>query len=274
MALEAESSTTPSFGEMLTWGLLQARSTPARHSVAVKAPRSTYKVPRTLDGRVIPVARAFECLGEANPLRRLSNQDQELVWANLMFFQIKRDERIRGPLKGPLEELEGIAKAASDAANLAAKIEEFLQNDCGEVLNRRLTGFGCLPTLLKSFASKVNGDGLLSAFGETRFKRARAFEDQLLIHASQLVLQKTGSWNDEHLAELYQSMRSDLGRDFSGEAIRRRRERFKKEHPKLYNLTVLSASREHKGEGQHRGRSVAGKPTPRRPSVRRPSKRA
>jgi hypothetical protein len=53
--------------------------------------------------------------------------------------------------------------------------------------------------------------------------------------ASEFVRCRTGKHYDEHLAELFQAINNDSDlKDFSGDAIRRKREHFKKAYPLLY----------------------------------------
>jgi hypothetical protein len=312
----AESSTPTSFGEMLTQALLQARNTPGRHQIAVTAPRSTYKIPRTLDGKVVPVAKAFDRLPPTSPLRELNDTDQESVWASLHIYKTNWVKRVPGhgpkrkntsnsfkanreprapkrssdSLNPAVQELGRIVQAASDAAKLASKIENLLQNDWGEVLNRRLMKSRELPVHLNSFASQV--DGLLDALGKNGYQIGCAIEDQFLIYASEKVRHRTKRWNDSHLADLFQvievgaaepalraserapgAAQSEILLDLSGETICRIRDRFKKKHPELYNLTVLRASRDTRAGASERKISSREIHAPAKDEVRKRSKK-
>jgi hypothetical protein len=204
-------------------------------SVAVKRPvlpvvRRAFS-PRDL---ATSIARVFANLGPNNPLRAMNAADRKAVWGSLMIFA----ESIDDPHKSlHLERMEHLAKVVSDAARLSAEIEKLLRNDYGEVLNRRLIASKGLPAQLNSFMIEVGG--LLYATG---FQKQRAFADCPLIYASELVRLRTGTWNDVHLEELLRAMR-DEDKEYSGDAIHKKRERFKASYPLIYRLIVQKVSR-------------------------------
>jgi hypothetical protein len=180
------------------------------------------------------VAKAFAGLGGDNPLKKMPAADRELVWASLVIFAREKDNP-RTSLK--IQKLEALARAVSDAARLSAEIKELLRNEYGDVLNRRLKACQGLPAQLDSFMTQVGG--LLYTTG---FKKQRAMKDYRLIYASELVRLRTGTWNDEPLAELLQTLR-DEGADFSGDAIHKKRERFKTKYPVVYKAIVQSVAK-------------------------------
>jgi hypothetical protein len=192
------------------------------------------------------VAQAFDCLGEANPLRAMAEADKAVVWGTLGLFADERSAPSRYE-----QQWDRLAQVAADAAKLASRIEEILQADHGEVLNRRLKNSRDLPTHLSSFADQAGG--LVKTLGETDLKRRRALQDRFLIYASEFVKLKTGTWNDEHLAELLQTMRS-VSADFSGDAIRKTRERFRQKHHVLYEITLKTISEDQDKRKQMRVR--------------------
>ena len=205
------------------------------------------------------VKEAFDCLGAANPLNQLIELDKAIVWGALMTFTSDRN-RPSAPL---MRQLDRLAKIAKDAAKLSSTIEEVFQNDFGEVLNRRIAACEDLPIRLSFFSGQV--EEFLLPLGDTGLRRKRTLEDRYLIYASEFVKFKTGTWNDEHVAELLQTMRSGVT-EFSGDAIRKTRERFKLKHPIVYERAVedisagrgfILGSRGNPGTRHHAGRSVS-----------------
>jgi hypothetical protein len=200
------------------------------------------RVPATLSELRAFTAEAFENLHDGNPLKHMGEEDQELVCGWPMLFVRERDG-----LDDHLHRIEQAAQIASDAVELATRMQKlFLRNPLPEDENPLPGGLSAehhdLPARLHSFANGVNGvRQWTDHFGKTAVKRQRVRRDLLLVGASEWVKSKTGTWNDEHLAELLQSISFDL-EDFSGDAIRKRRERFKQDYPKLYLLAATRAN--------------------------------
>src|SRR5208283_3047648 len=89
---------------------------------------------------------------------------------------------------------------------------------------------------LHAFASRLGG--VLGLFGKAGHKE-RVMNNQILIMASEFVRLRTGKHYDEHLAELFQAISMDSNlKDFSGDAIRKKREHFKKTYPLFYRRTM------------------------------------
>jgi hypothetical protein len=55
----------------------------------------------------------------------------------------------------------------------------------------------------------------LGAIGKPGHKH-KSFPNQLIVAASEFVRCKTGSYNDEHLAEIFQPIANDVSDDLSG----------------------------------------------------------
>lgn len=178
-------------------------------------------------------ATAFAATGPKNPLRQLEPRDRELLWALLRVYGSRENNSASVP-KNVLE----IADAtAADARKFAAQLErDLFQSPVRDVLNPFLSGFEGLPNLLRRLSDEV---GQLFALVGKPGRKDEVFRNQLLIQASEFVRIKTGKHNDEHLAELFQAIGArDLGDDFSGEAIRKKRAYLKRQYPILYAETV------------------------------------
>jgi hypothetical protein len=193
-------------------------------------------IPQVLSPRDLKkfIARKFGELGPKNPLRTMPEADQKLVLGALMIFAEFIDEPSESD---NLKSIEHLAQVVSDAARLSAEIEKALATDYGEVLNRRLIASKNLPEQLNSFMIDVGG--LLYATG---FKKQRAFSDYPLIYASELVRLRTGTWNDVHLEELLGAMRNE-DKEYSGDAVHKKRERFRANYPLIYKGIVQKVSR-------------------------------
>jgi hypothetical protein len=80
----------------------------------------------------------------------------------------------------------------------------------------------------------------LRAIGKPGHKH-KSFPNQLIVAASEFVRCKTGSYNDEHLAELFQPIANDVSDDLSGDAIRKRRDQMETTYPDLYAAALRLA---------------------------------
>lgn len=218
MVSESSRSTAPSFAESLTLALMNARDAESRKR---------------------RIVRAFDGLHRDNPLRNLTYGDQKSVWVFLMVFA----ELTENPDNKMLREINKLSHSVSIATKAATSIEKQLRTDHGKALNRRLmTGAG-LAVHLKFFAKQVGGP--LDRLGKTGLKIQRAIADHYLISASELVFLRTGGWYYEFLGDLLRALRPEA-RELSGEAIRRRRERFKRAHPEFHQAIVRRISRTHR----------------------------
>lgn len=140
------------------------------------------------------------------------------------------------------DELGAIAsKTLRDASDLADKLEaDVFQGSLKNELRPFIFGYESLPGILRSFARNIGN--LLDATGKPGRKN-EAFTNQLLVIASEFVRLATGSFNDEHLAELFPAvLATDLADDFSGDSIRKRRDRLKRQYPLLYAQALQKAS--------------------------------
>lgn len=179
-------------------------------------------------------ARAFATLGPANPLRQLSEEDKQLLWAFLKLYATLTESPFNR--NGPEEQA---ARTARDAAKLADCLEaDILSGPLAKELQPFFSGFEALPEVLRAFANKVGG--ILELVGKPG-RKEEIFVNQLLIIASEFVRLKIGSHYDEHVAELFQGISKKSGADFSGDAIHKRRNYLKKNYPALYQNSVQRA---------------------------------
>ena len=189
-----------------------------------------------------PTAQAFRDIAAGNPLRKLSEPDQKLLYSMLKVYAAVTTEdgkkrSKRGSKDGRLEKE---AKLVADAAKLGSKLEsEVFQGPNSDVLFPYISSFSDLPRQLTEF-SKVVG-GMLDLFGKRGHKEGNLYGFFLIV-ASEFVRLKTGQHYDEHLAELYQAVSErSLTEDLSGDAIRKRREYLKKNYPDLYSWMLERA---------------------------------
>jgi hypothetical protein len=189
-----------------------------------------------------PTAQAFRDIAAGNPLRKLSEPDQKLLYSMLKVYAAVTTEdgkkrSKRGSKDGLLEKE---AKLVADAAKLGSKLEsEVFQGPNSDVLFPYISSFSDLPRQLTEF-SKVVG-GMLDLFGKRGHKEGNLYGFFLIV-ASEFVRLKTGQHYDEHLAELYQAVSErSLTEDLSGDAIRKRREYLKKNYPDLYSWMLERA---------------------------------
>jgi hypothetical protein len=179
-------------------------------------------------------ALAFAALGPKNPLRNLSEEDKQLLWAHLKLYAVITEEPgYRELNSGPEERA---ARRARDAAQLADRLEADVFNGAlAEEIQPIFSGFEALPEALRAFANRVGG--VLEMAGKPG-RMGELSINQLLVMASEFVRLKTGSPYDEHVAELFQGIRTKKGSDFSGDAIHKKRTYLKKNYPALYQNTV------------------------------------
>lgn len=143
--------------------------------------------------------------------------------------------------------MERSPKTLSDAAESIARVEsdlfqELFLRDFGVYM----VGFETLPSRLAGLSEQLAG---LSArlrrafapYGKPGHKR-QIFASQFLVDASESIRLKLGEYYDEHLADLLQAIAppSD-GEDFSGDAIRKKRNYLKRRYPAFYKMIVEKA---------------------------------
>jgi hypothetical protein len=174
-----------------------------------------------------PLKEAYDALPPKCALKGLAAGDKAKIWAFLTIFAENKECPPRFPY---LQEQERAARAGVDALRLAIEIEEVLKKDHGEVLNRRLRNSRHLPAFLVSFTKAVSP---IYTLGATESRREHALIDWPLIYVCHFIRLKTGAWHDEQVADLLRTMRSDRD-DFFGDAIRKKRRRFKSEYPVFF----------------------------------------
>ena len=179
----------------------------------------------------VPVAKAFGNLHPDNPLNRLHDRDRTCLWVLLLFYALLATEERKG--KTDDHPLESVSKLMADAAKLAAKLEsEVFRGPFSDALRPFSTGFEDLPTRLVGLSKRLGG--MLDTFGKRGHKR-EVFASEWLVVASEFVRLRTGRYNDEHLAELFQGIwKPRPMADFSSDAIRKKRLYAKKQYPAVY----------------------------------------
>jgi hypothetical protein len=186
--------------------------------------------------------KAFQHTGPRNPLNRLSEVDKSLVFSLLTVYAFEL--QYGGKPDRFVKFCEQAARTAVDALALAKQLQlHVFRGESAKPLRPFIGDFQDLPLQLGAFANRLGS--LMNVLGKPGHK-ARALRNRLLVEASEVVKLRTGGYNDEHLAELFQAIRmdhknrSDNPDDFSGDAIRKKRENFKKTHPVLYRQTTNS----------------------------------
>lgn len=172
---------------------------------------------------------AFENIGPKNPLRHLDARDRALVWSLLSMYSRKEDYAW-GPKNHPAE-IAG--RTAADAAKLADRLEaDIFHGSFADDLIPFVGNFAALPQQLKVFSNRLCA--LLELVGKPG-RKSEVFGNQMLILTSEFVRMKLGNPYDEHVAELFQGIGNrDTFLELSGDAIRKKREYFKKQYPVLY----------------------------------------
>jgi hypothetical protein len=178
--------------------------------------------------------RAFNALGPRNTLRRLGEYDKETLWS--FCFVCRRFQATR--TTDPLDDAE---KVLRQLKKLTSEVEsKVFGGDAGRVLREPLAPFVGLPQLLVAFSQTLESE--LGRIGKPGFKSA-TIATALLAIICEFVRSKTGIYNDEHLAELFQQFEeTSENRDFSGDAIRKRRARLKQEYPDIYTFAEERAA--------------------------------
>jgi hypothetical protein len=182
--------------------------------------------------------RAFRDFYTDSPLLQLQLHDRVYLVSLLKVFEVATTSKNVPPFSASLE---GAHQIADQARTLASgmKANEGLRNleRLDPFLHLR---FASIADDLDAFASFVTT--VLGALGKVGHKH-HAFPNTLIVAASEFVRLHTGSYNDEHLVELFQRFRVDATEKFSGDAIRKRREQMKRYYPKLYDEALRIANR-------------------------------
>ena len=184
------------------------------------------------------VCSAFGGLNLQNPLLRLRVEDKILLWALLKVI----DSRKHGSVQSDIDNLfEEVRQTAKDAAALANRIENVVfSGPVGQILNGKpMLCFRDLPKLLTAYADQLRE--LMSHTGKSGHTK-EAFGNMYLVVVSEFLKLKTGSYNDDHLADLGQQ----IGEIGGGESIRKRRALFKRTYPAAYAFAVQKALSFHK----------------------------
>jgi hypothetical protein len=168
--------------------------------------------------------KAFTRLREENPLARMKDADREHLIACLLLFELSSGST---DVPSHIKEIEKAHDVAEDARSLAQHIRRYVfQGSVAEARSARLNQFEKLPDILIAFADQVSS--LVAVLGE-RGQKHKAFSNDYLVEASEVVKFSTGSYNDEYLVELLQRMFPGYKEGFSGDAIRKRRKRTPRE---------------------------------------------
>lgn len=168
--------------------------------------------------------------GPNNPLNRLSDSDKVVLWAFLTVYKNLTDSTMPSPTT---DHWEGASKIATQSKTLATRIKSMVfQGEKADLLAPYMHTFQDLPAQLDAFSNQLGG--LMNSLGKPG-QKSKVFPIEFLIAASEFVKNKTGNYQDEHLAELFQAIGSKAeSKDFSGDAIRKKRKYFRKEYPLLY----------------------------------------
>lgn len=171
------------------------------------------------------IAREFAHIHPHNPISSISLRDKIWLLALISAYELVRDDKTYMRLE------EEITKLASDAKKMADRFEEAgsnhsvlyllaYQNDCRELAAR-----------LRSFATISDW---LDDLGKPGHKQKTSAATSLVC-CSEFICLRTGSFQDEHFAELLQGRGVSLAsRDLSGDAIRKKREHLRKRYPSTY----------------------------------------
>ena len=117
---------------------------------------------------------------------------------------------------------EDASKIAKQSKALATRIENYIfHGPSGQAFAQHFLRYRNLTKTLASFSHEL--DKKANALGKPGHK-ATMLSDSRSVMASEFVRRKTGGYQDEHIAELYQAI-SDRGSsyDFSGDAIRKKK---------------------------------------------------
>jgi hypothetical protein len=170
--------------------------------------------------------KAFEKLSSKNPLARMTERDRGHLIALLVLFERSLSSTDVPPF---IKDLEKTHDLAEDARSMAQRMRKYVfRGFVAEARNNLLNELKVLPALLTLFADELSS--LVGVMGD-RGQKHKAYSNDLIVEASELVKSATKSYNDEHFVELLQYLFPDFKDQFSGDAIRKRRKRI---HPERY----------------------------------------
>jgi len=168
---------------------------------------------------------AFTHVGPRSPLKQRDGAGQACLWALLKTYSA-----IQPYAEGPENDLmELAARTAAEGARFAAKLDAHVfGGPAADLLKTFFPQFAGLPLQLRALSALLNLDGKPDS-------KKEVFANQFLITASEFVRLKLGKYYDEHVAELYQGISErDVRRDFSADAIRKKRDRLLTQYPHVY----------------------------------------
>jgi hypothetical protein len=132
--------------------------------------------------------------------------------------------------------LAAASKTAAEAARFAGRLEkDIFQGPEATILAPFVAQFQRLPSQLRALKDLLNVDGKPGS-------KKEVFVNTFLVTASELVRAKLGKPYDEDLAELYQAI-APRSRELSGDAIRKKRARLRRDYPHSYLQARQMASR-------------------------------
>lgn len=190
------------------------------------------------------VREAFKSMGPKNPLNRLGAIEKRILWslATIYAAEGQLDLEKRRP-----DQIDKLEKTVADASSLAKKLQQqIFDGDLASLLRPFVKDFQDLPSRLGALALRLRSvlDITAGKPGQTR----KVMRNRCLLVASEFVRLKTGTYGDEHLADLLQAVslvpdpKADFsGTDFSGDAIRKKRGYLSSKYPLLCAAAVKEA---------------------------------
>jgi hypothetical protein len=180
------------------------------------------------------MAEAFKNLKLDSPLLELNGSDRDLLFALIVTYGGAKETVDAKRSKNPWQVMVRTV-AAAGKAGARLKRDVFL-GPLPKFLPIYAEEYADLPDRLIEF-SKVVG-ALLALAGKAGHEN-KVLKNQLLVLASEFVLLRTRRYNDEHLADLIQTIaKFPLSDGFSANSITHERERLKKNYPQLYAQTL------------------------------------
>ena len=185
----------------------------------------------------------FEHLSPSNPLSSLAPEEQWAIFAILLMYGRLSESP---DTKATLEKLEKSYQILDQVTSLADSLDSAIVAEIFPL--DRLLGEWRLSTHLRKFASTLHLGLRLMAKRRSQFNPITGAD--LLVLASEIVERLTGGYADEHVAELFQVMPVQVAdpdtsalKDLSGDAIRKRRNRFIRDYPREYRRALRQTSR-------------------------------
>lgn len=171
----------------------------------------------------------FAEISRGNPLNKLTKLERMRLLGLLALYAYYRDTD-----NAFVESLERAANITTEAKELATGLDWLLVGGIASPLpESHVNKYRDLQSGLSAFAIQVGE--LLDLSGKPGHKK-KSLSNTFLVAASELVKLKTGTYNDEHLAELFQATGGiDGSKDFSGDAIRKKRDYLQTNYPNLFS---------------------------------------